>query len=286
MWTSLFPVTQYQVERDGAAVVTLLAGRDCSETGGCLYRDPDLGPGSYTFRVWAENPEPGPASAITATVTAAVPAEVRELAGEQVDGDHAVLLTWKPPLAGEQVDESVLEYEVVADGYGYATVPASACTGRRLNTSCSARQGDLSYPDTHSFRVTAVSAAGNGAASYVDVHVAAPVSTPFTARFANAPASHDGRRRFNVDLIFSEDFRVGYRRLRDEALDVSGGRIVRVRRKVRGSNREWQVRIRPGGRAAVTLTLPGDRACDAPGGLCTPDGRRLAGTARVTVPRR
>ena len=85
------------------------------------------------------------------------------------------------------------------------------------------------------------------------------------------------KKRFNVDLIFSEDFRVGYRKLQNESLDIEGGRIVRVRRKVRGSNREWQVRIKPSGAAAVTLTLRGDRACDAPGALCTPDGRRLAG---------
>ena len=284
--TWLFPVTQYRVELDGTIVGTVMANRDCSEREGCFYRDADLGPGSYTFSVWAENPEPGPASTITATVAAAVPAEVRELAGEQVDGDNAVLLTWKPPLASEQVDESVVEYEVFVDGSNYSTVEASACTGGRLNTLCSSLQSGLSYPDTHSFRLTAVNSAGNGAPSYVDVRVAETVSTPFTASFANAPASHNGRRRFNVDLTFSEDFRVSYRKLQNQTLHIEGGRIVRVRRKVRGSNRGWQVRIKPNRTAVVTLTLEGDRACHAPGALCTPDGRRLVGTARIAIPPR
>ena len=159
----------------------------------------------------------------------------RALAGEQVEGDNAVLLTWKPPLANDEVDESVVEYEVVADGSSYSTVEASACTGRRLKTSSSSLRSGLSYPDTHSFRVTAVNSAGNGAPAYVDVHVAETVSTPFTASFTTAPASHNGEKRFNVDLIFSEDFRVGYRKLQNESLDIEGGRIVRVRRKVRGS---------------------------------------------------
>ena len=89
-------------------------------------------------------------------IAAAVPAEVRELAGEQVEGDNAVPLTWKPPLANDKVDESVVDYEVVADVYSYSIVEASACTGRRLNTSCSSLQSALSYPDTHSFRVGGV----------------------------------------------------------------------------------------------------------------------------------
>ena len=281
----MYPVIRYPVERDGTLLPTAIGSSDYSETEGCFYSDPDLAAGSYSFSVWAENSQAGPASTIRATVTPAVPAEVRELAGEQVAGDNAVLLTWKAPIAGRKVDASVVQYQVAANGSAYSSiVDAASCTGRRLNTSCSFLQRRLGYPGTASFRVRAVNSAGPGAPAYVDVPVAEPVSTPFTASFENSPASHDGSNSFNLDLTFSEEFRVGYRRLKNQALDIQGGNVARVRRKVRGSNRAWQVRVNPSGTAAVTLTLHGDRACNARGVLCTSDGRRLAATVTVLVP--
>ncbi len=284
-WTSMYPVIRYPIERDGTLLPTFIGSSDCSETEGCFYSDPDLAAGSYRFSVWAENPQSGPVSTVTATVAPAVPAEVRELAGEQVAGDNAVLLTWKAPVAGRKVDASVVHYEVAANGSAYSSiVDAASCTGRRLNTSCSFVQRRLGYPGTASFRVKAVNSAGPGAPAYVDVPVVEPVSALFTASFENSPTSHDGRRSFNLDLTFSEEFRVGYRRLKNQALDIEGGTVARVRRKVRGSNRAWQVRVNPSGTAAVTLTLHGDRACDARGALCTSDGRRLAATVTVLVP--
>ena len=284
-WTSQYPVIRYPIERDSVLLPTAIGSSDCSETKGCFCSDPDLAAGSYSFSVWAENPQAGPVSTITATVAPALPAEVRELAGEQVVGDNAVLLTWKAPIAGRKVDGSVLHYEVAANGSSYSSiVDAESCTGRRLNTSCSFLQRRLGYPGTASFRVRAVNAAGPGAAAYVDVSLGEPESPPFTASFENAPASHNGRSRFNLDLTFSEDFRVGFRRLKNQALDIQGGSVARVRRRVRGSNRAWQVRVNPSGTAAVTLTLHGNRACNTQGALCTPDGRRLATTVTVVVP--
>ena len=106
---------------------------------------------------------------------------------------------------------------------------------------------------------------------------------PFTAHFANAPSSHNGNRRFWVDLNFSEEFRVSWRRIKNRALAIEGGNINRVRRRVRGSNREWRVRIRPTGSGAVTLTLAGNRPCTVAGALCTRDGRQLAETVTVSV---
>ena len=53
-----------------------------------------------------------------------MPLRFRPEVREQVEDDNAVLLTWKPPLANDEVDESVVEYEVVADGSGYSTVEA------------------------------------------------------------------------------------------------------------------------------------------------------------------
>ena len=66
-------------------------------------------------------------------------------------------------------------------------------------------------------------------------------------------------------------------------MGIEGGNINRVRRRVRGSNREWRVRIRLTGSGAVTLTLAGNRPCTAAGALCTRDGRQLAETVAVSV---
>ena len=196
-WTSQYPVIRYQVERDGIHVGGALAERDCTATEGCIYWNPDLGPGSYTFTVWAENPDRGPVSNIIAVVEAAVPTEVRDLAGEQVPDDNAVRLTWQAPLtASGGPDDSILEYQVRADGSPYSTVTASECSGEGHAVSCTAVKGRLSLPDTHSFTVAAVNSAGTGPKSYVDVHVADWESPPlpFTAHFANAPSSHNGSR--------------------------------------------------------------------------------------------
>ena len=386
-YTSLFPVTQYSVERDGVRVATLMAERDCTATTGCIYRDPGLAAGSYTFRVWAENPEPGPASEITVTVAVTPPAAVRNLAGEQVFGEASVRLTWAPPLAGTDVDPSVAEYEVVTmDSYDSITLSAPECSGRGAAATCSTVWSRLPYPATHGFAVAALNSAGKGPREYVQVRVEDPgtddpgtsdrapgpvrnlrrltgsgvvlrwdrpaadewtslfpvtqygverdgtrvatlladrdcrenegctyrsaaledgsytflvwaenpeagpgstvtvvVAPPFTASFSGGPASHNGRSRFNVTLTFSEEFSVSYRTLQNRSLQVDGGRIVRVSRRVRNSNLKWRVRIRPSGRHAVTIVLPGDRPCDARGALCTRDGRRLSGTAIHTV---
>ena len=389
-YTSLFPVTQYPVERDGVRVATLMAQRDCTPTTGCTYRDPGLAAGSYTFRVWAENPESGPVSEIAVTVAVTHPAAVRDLAGEQVSGEASVRLTWAPPLAGTDVDTSVAEYEVVkTDSYDSINLSATECSGRAAAATCSTVWSRLPYPGTHDFAVAALNSAGKGPVQYVQVRVEDPgtddpgtsdrapgpvrnlrrltgsgvvlrwdrpaadewtslfpvtqypverdgtrvatlladrdcsenegctyradaledgshtfsvwaenpeagpataltvvVAPPFTAAFSGGPASHNGRRRFNVTLTFSEEISVSYRTLQNRSLQVDGGRIVRVSRRVRNSNLRWRVRIRPSGRNAVTIVLPGDLSCDARGALCTRDGRRLSGTAIHTVPAR
>ena len=373
-------------------MANLQAERDCTETRGCTYRDPALAAGSYNFRVWAENPEPGPASEIAVTISVAPPAAVRNLAGEQVSGEASVRLTWAPPVVGTDVDPSVAEYEVVmADSYDSITLSATECTGSGPGAAptCSTVWSRLPYPATHYFVVAALNSAGRGLREEVQVRVEDPgtdapgtsdrapgpvrnlrrltasgvvlrwdrpaadewtslfpvtqypverdgtrvatlladrdchenegctyradvleegsytfsvwaenpeagqpstvtvvVAPPFTAGFSGGPASHNGRSRFNVTLTFSEEFSVSYRTLKNRSLQIDGGSIVRVSRRDRGSNRRWRVRIRPSGRAAVTIALPGDRSCDARGALCTRDGRRLTGTAVHSVPRR
>ena len=184
-YTSLFPVTGYPVERDGARVAMLLAQRDCTESRGCTYSDTDLAPGSYTFQVWAENPEPGPVSEIGVTIGTTPPATVRNLVGEQVSGEASVRLTWAPPLAGTDVDASVAQYEVASNGtYNTITVSATECTGsgRGPASTCSAVWSRLEYPGTHDFAVAALNSAGKGPRAWVQVRVEDPGSHCWRSR--------------------------------------------------------------------------------------------------------
>ena len=107
-----------------------------------------------------------------------------------------------------------------------------------------------------------------------------------TARFASVPAEHGGpgeANRFTFDLTFSEAPEVSYRTLRDHAFTVTGGDVKRAKRKVQGSNRSWTIHVEPQGWGAVTVTLPGGRACSAPAAVCTSDSRQLANSPSATV---
>ena len=111
--------------------------------------------------------------------------------------------------------------------------------------------------------------------------------TPLTARFANMPNEHGGpgeANRFTFDLSFSENLELSYRRLRDHhAFTVDGGQVKQAQRKVQGSNQHWTITVEPQGWGAVTVTLPGGRACTASNAICTSDNRALANSPSATV---
>ena len=51
---------------------------------------------------------------------------------------------------------------------------------------------------------------------------AAPI--PLTVRLGNEPSSHNGGARFTFQIRFGEEFCLSFRKLRDHAFTVSGGR--------------------------------------------------------------
>ena len=107
-----------------------------------------------------------------------------------------------------------------------------------------------------------------------------------TASFANVPAEHGGpgeANRFTFDLTFSEAPEVSYATLRDDAFTVTGGDVKKAKRKVQRSNRSWTIHVEPQGWDAVTVTLPGGRACSADGAVCTTDDRALSNSPSATV---
>ena len=107
-----------------------------------------------------------------------------------------------------------------------------------------------------------------------------------TASFVGAPAEHDGSSPFTFELRFSENFpgRLSYKLLRDEALQVTNGRVRRVKRVAPRQNQRWTITVEPTSSEAVTVTLPAATDCAAPGAVCTEAGWVLSSTVSVRVP--
>ena len=68
---------------------------------------------------------------------------------------------------------------------------------------------------------------------------------PLTAEFLEASSSHDGESAFNFELRFSEEFPIGYEKLRDHVFEVTGGRVTQARRLDNGSNVRWEIMVEP-----------------------------------------
>ena len=113
-----------------------------------------------------------------------------------------------------------------------------------------------------------------------DVAPEAP-SGGLTARFARAPAEHDGRA-FTLRIAFSETIRMSGRRLRGDVVAVSGGRATKAR-AVNGRKDRWDLTVKPASLADVTVTLAAGAACDSPAAVCTADGKALSHTLSATV---
>ena len=112
-----------------------------------------------------------------------------------------------------------------------------------------------------------------------------PAETPvvlLTASFANVPADHDGSN-FTFQLTFSEEFRISYVTLRDDAFNVTGGEVTSARRLTQGSNIGWTITVTPDSAADVTIVLPVTTDCNAEGAVCTADGRKLSNRLEFTV---
>ena len=102
-----------------------------------------------------------------------------------------------------------------------------------------------------------------------------------TATFAEVPDSHDGTA-FVFYVQFSEDPAVSYLVLRDDSFDVTGGTVVRAKRKD-GRDDLREIHVAPSGYGEVTVSLPATTDCDASGAICTADERPLSSTLTTTV---
>ena len=108
---------------------------------------------------------------------------------------------------------------------------------------------------------------------------------PITASFTQAPAAHDGSSQFLLHMEFShEPKRFSYRTVQGGLFDIEGGRIEKVRRRVKGSNLQWEIAVVPDGDDAVTLTARATTDCTAQNATCDTNGRKFAGGLTLAVP--
>ena len=112
---------------------------------------------------------------------------------------------------------------------------------------------------------------------------AAVTAPPLTATLDSVPASHDGATEFTFELHFSEEFKLSYTVLRDDAFTVTGGTITKATRVKKGFNIKRKIQVKPGGDGAVTIVLPVTTDCAAEGAICTVDGRKLSTRLELTV---
>ena len=106
---------------------------------------------------------------------------------------------------------------------------------------------------------------------------------PPAGYFTNIPGSHNGVDRFTVGLKFTEDVSLSFRTLRDHAMSATNGAITKARRVTQGSDRAWNITVRPDSAADIVVTLQADPGCAADGSICTADGTELINSPAVTI---
>ena len=105
-----------------------------------------------------------------------------------------------------------------------------------------------------------------------------------TAAFHNVPQDHDGSTAFTFDAEFNNDVAIGYADMRDHAFTVTKGEVTRAQRND-GESDSWKITVEPEGNDAVTVTLPGNRACASTGAICSKEDNpvQLSNSPSATI---
>ena len=105
-----------------------------------------------------------------------------------------------------------------------------------------------------------------------------------TASFENVPQDHDGSTAFTFNVAFTSDVSIGPAAMRDHAFTVTNGDVTGASR-VDGRSDRWLITVDPDGDDAVTITLPGNRACGTQGAICSDEDNpvQLSNSPSATV---
>ena len=109
------------------------------------------------------------------------------------------------------------------------------------------------------------------------------VVVPLTASLHDVPQSHDGHSPFTFELRFSEELKLSYKKLKNNAFTVTGGTIQRAQRIVKSSNIRWRITVAPDSDSPVRVFLPATTRCGAQGGICASGGRKLSNNLDLIV---
>ncbi len=105
-----------------------------------------------------------------------------------------------------------------------------------------------------------------------------------TAHFQDLPAAHDGQSSFKFALLFNQEVNLRFRAMKDYALQVTGGTVVRLQRLEPPGNQRWEYTLRPNSGGEISIVIPAPSDCAATGAVCTSGGKKLSAAASVTVP--
>ena len=194
-----------------------------------------------------------------------------------------------PPLATETTYFVVIEWVNPSGTDSFALIPQtypteeSAATEEDPGGAKGWSIADQSHYLSVSSNVRTWTAYDETASFKIVVKGAAATAAVLTAAFENAPTEHDGSTAFNFDLRFSEEVKMGFRKLQNEVLTVTGGSVTSGSRLSTGSNQGWRIRVQPDSDAAVTVVLPATTNCNATGSVCTADERKLSNRTELTV---
>ena len=181
--------------------------------------------------------------------------------------DHAITATNGAVRKSERVNGSSAEWNVTVAPSSREAVTVSVSGG---SDACS--QGDAVCTED-----------GRRLSNSPSVTVEGPPAVPLTAELDGVPGEHDGESTFTFGLTFSEEPRVSYRTLRDEAFDVDGGAVRNARRRQSGSDLSWEITVEPSSHRDVSIRLPETGSCSASGAICTGDGRPLSHALSASV---
>ena len=76
---------------------------------------------------------------------------------------------------------------------------------------------------------------------------------------------------------------MSFRTVQDGLFAVTGASIEKASRLTAGKNNGWSLHIDPSGLGDVTVRVKATTACDTAPGVCTADGRKLAGGLQVVI---
>ena len=169
--------------------------------------------------------------------------------------------------AGREDREVVWEFEIEPDSDGDVTVSIEA--GRPCD-----EEGAICTAD------------GRSLSEDISTTVEGPDEgpPPLTASFESMPEAHDGESAFRFKVAFSEPIAISYRSLREDAFEVTGGRVTRGKRVDRRKDL-FEITVEPDGAGEVAISLPAGRECSVSGAICTwgPPRKPLTNTPTATV---